>query len=203
MQVLLLLQADVATRVSQAAAAAGPGPAGEPPSAAPAPAPAAASSSAAAVAVEQEPVVFADQLQLEMEDLKAEMAVAQRDKKVLEEQYLAQIIAVSWAGLAQVRWPHASAPGNAICADQSEGWQPVCSLLFTCKNNSGLCKPFTKAVAGGAAHSIAVISSCCSKMLKPSEHDSTCYVVMLPCYHYSLFLCNVCRLLRCAIGICA
>jgi hypothetical protein len=40
-------------------------------------------------------MVLADQLTAEVEDLKAEMIVAHRDKKVLEEQYLAQIIAVS------------------------------------------------------------------------------------------------------------
>jgi hypothetical protein len=101
-QVLELLQADVAMR--QAAAAAGPLPAGNPGaggSGGAGPSCSASSSAAAAAAVpmavelEGSPAAFADQLSAEVEDLKAEMVVAHREKKVLEEQYLAQIIAVS------------------------------------------------------------------------------------------------------------
>jgi hypothetical protein len=103
MQVLELLQADVAMR--QAAAAAGPLPAasgGGGGSSGAGPSCSASSSSAAAAAAVPMAVevgggrgaAFADQLSAEVEDLKAEMVVAHRDKKVLEEQYLAQIIAV-------------------------------------------------------------------------------------------------------------
>jgi hypothetical protein len=101
LQVLELLQADVAMR--QAAAAAGPLPAGSSGAGGSGGAgPSCSSSAAAAAAVpmavelEGSKAAFADQLTAEVEDLKAEMVVAHRDKKVLEEQYLAQIIAVSW-----------------------------------------------------------------------------------------------------------
>jgi hypothetical protein len=103
-QVLELLQADVVMR--QAAAAAGPLPAGGSgaggsggagPSCSASSSAAAAAAAAVPMAVELEgaPAAFAEQLTAEVEDLKAEMVVAHRDKRVLEEQYLAQIIAVS------------------------------------------------------------------------------------------------------------
>jgi hypothetical protein len=55
-----------------------------------------------AVELEGSKAAFADQLTAEVEDLKAEMVVAHRDKKVLEEQYLAQIIAVSHISVLSV-----------------------------------------------------------------------------------------------------
>eukprot|EP00879_Flechtneria_rotunda_P014696 GHRR01015357.1.p1 GENE.GHRR01015357.1~~GHRR01015357.1.p1 ORF type:complete len:292 (+),score=92.48 GHRR01015357.1:1374-2249(+) len=92
-QVLALLQQDAPARVlSAAAAAVGPLPPGAPPPGAIEQPQQKQLSFKAELGTE----VCADQLIAEVDDLKAEMVVAQRDKKVLEEQYLAQIIAVSW-----------------------------------------------------------------------------------------------------------
>jgi hypothetical protein len=124
LQVLELLQADVAMR--QAAAAAGPlpatsgGPGGG--SSSSGAGPSCSSSAAAAAAVPMAAEVeglgsnaaFADQLSAEVEDLKAEMVVAHRDKKVLEEQYIAQIIAVSVSNCYMCCYN---------CSRNSNGWQ--------------------------------------------------------------------------------
>ncbi|WIA39971.1 hypothetical protein OEZ86_013401 [Tetradesmus obliquus] len=140
-QVLGLLQADVAMR--QAAAAAGPLPAGSSGGAGgggagPSCSTSAAAAAAVPMAVEVEGLgskaAFADQLCAEVEDLKAEMVVAHRDKKVLEEQYLAQIIAAIEAmEVSTLEAAHnsaaAAAPGSAAAAAAEAGSEVPSDLL--------------------------------------------------------------------------